>query len=39
MELLRSWLNRMLGLFGFGSSRPTAAKSLEQPSLFQDDPD
>jgi hypothetical protein len=38
MELLRFWLNRILGLFGFGSSKPTA-KSLEQPSLFQDDPD
>jgi hypothetical protein len=39
MELLRSWLNRMLGLFGLGSSKPTAAPSLEQPSLFKDDPD
>jgi hypothetical protein len=39
MEFLRSWLNRILGLFGLGSSKPTAEKSLEQPSLFQDDPD
>jgi hypothetical protein len=39
MELLRSWFNRILGLFGLGSSKPTAAQSLEQPSLFQDDPD
>jgi hypothetical protein len=39
MELLRSWLNRILGLFGLGSSKPNAAQSLEQQSLFQDDPD
>jgi hypothetical protein len=39
MELLRSWFNRILGIFGFGSSKPTTAQSLEQPSLFQDDPD
>jgi hypothetical protein len=39
MELLRSWLNRILGLVGLGSSKPTAAQSLEQPSLFHDDQD
>jgi hypothetical protein len=41
MELLRSWLNWILGLFGRGAQSPStsSSKNLEQPSLFQDDTD
>lgn len=41
MELLRSWLNWILGLFGRGNQNPSPSfgKSLEQPSLFEDDTD
>ena len=41
MELLRSWLNWILGLFGCGAQNPSpsSSKSLEQPSLFEDQSD
>lgn len=39
MELLRAWFNRLLGLFGLGSQKPTQSPDLKQPSLFENDSD
>lgn len=39
MELLRIWLNRILGVFGLGPASRTTHTPLQQPSLFEDQSD
>jgi len=39
MELLRTWLNRILGVFGLGPASRTRHTHLKQPSLFEDQSD